>query len=103
MTRPFRSLAFITLAAVASPWPALGQMSVTELNTANAVRNEMMANDAGTAAPAAPAGGPPPSSPATQARPESAMKYTLSYALVGMLIGLGMYIVCRPSNRYAGD
>jgi len=100
MTRPLRSLAFITLAAVASPWPALGQMSVTELNAANAVRNEMMANDAGTAAPA---GRPPPSSPATQAKPESAMKYTLSYALVGMLIGLGMYIVCRPSKRYAGD
>jgi hypothetical protein len=30
-------------------------------------------------------------------------KYTLSYALVLMLIGLGAYLVCRPSHRHEPD
>jgi len=31
------------------------------------------------------------------------MKYTLSYALIAMLIGLGAYLVCRPSHRHEPD
>ena len=30
-------------------------------------------------------------------------KYVLAYALLTLLIGLGTYIVCRPSRRYEGD
>jgi hypothetical protein len=30
-------------------------------------------------------------------------KYVLSYALMALLIGLGCYIICRPSRRYEGD
>jgi hypothetical protein len=31
------------------------------------------------------------------------MKYVLSYALTGMLMALGMYVVCRPANRHEAD
>jgi hypothetical protein len=27
-------------------------------------------------------------------------KYTLSYALLGLLITLGVYLVCRPARRF---
>jgi hypothetical protein len=30
-------------------------------------------------------------------------KYTLSYALLFMLIALGAYLVCRPSHRHEPD
>jgi hypothetical protein len=30
-------------------------------------------------------------------------KYILSYALLGLFIGLGCYILCRPSRRFEGD
>jgi hypothetical protein len=30
-------------------------------------------------------------------------KYILAYALMGLLIGLGAYILCRPSRRFEGD
>jgi hypothetical protein len=30
-------------------------------------------------------------------------KYTLSYALLVMLVGLGAYLVCRPARRFEGD
>ena len=30
-------------------------------------------------------------------------KYILSYALMALFIGLGTYILCRPSRRFEGD
>jgi hypothetical protein len=30
-------------------------------------------------------------------------KYVLSYALLALFIGLGTYILCRPSRRFEGD
>jgi len=30
-------------------------------------------------------------------------KYILAYALMGLFIGLGTYIACRPSRRFDGD
>jgi hypothetical protein len=30
-------------------------------------------------------------------------KYTLSYALILLLIGLGAYLACRPSHRHEPD
>jgi len=31
------------------------------------------------------------------------MKYTLSYALMLMLVGLGLFLVCRPAHRHDAD
>lgn len=83
------------------PAVALAQTSIAELGAANAARNQMMADNAGTGAAAAPqqaAANPPTATPAVSF---GGMKYTLSYALSGMLIGLGIYLVCRPANRHA--
>jgi len=30
-------------------------------------------------------------------------KYVLAYALLALFIGLGTFLVCRPSRRYEGD
>jgi len=30
-------------------------------------------------------------------------KYVLAYALMALFIGLGAFLVCRPSRRYEGD
>jgi len=30
-------------------------------------------------------------------------KYVLAYALMALFIGLGTFLVCRPSRRYEGD
>jgi len=30
-------------------------------------------------------------------------KYVLAYALLALFIGLGTFLVCRPSRRYQGD
>lgn len=102
MTRRLRLSLPLLAALVASPPLAVGQVSITELGATNAARNEMLANGGEAAANAAPApAAPAPIAAPTQ--PVSAMKYTLAYALAGMLVGLGMYIMCRPSNRHATD
>lgn len=86
-------------------WPALamGQVTLTELGAANAARNQMMANGGNAAGAAAAGAAPQPAAAARSAAPSvgfGGMKYVLSYALVGMLLGLGMYLVCRPANRH---
>jgi len=102
MTRRLR-LSLPVLAALAvSPGLAVGQTSLTELGATNAARNELISNGGQAAANAAPAAAAP-APVAAPTQPVSAMKYTLSYALAGMLVGLGMYIVCRPSQRHATD
>jgi hypothetical protein len=103
MTRPLLARLVVIVALAAMPAIAFGQVTITELGAANAARNEMMANSAGTGAAAAPA---PQASPARTAAPSigyGGMKYALSYALSGMLIGLGVYLVCRPANRHPVD
>lgn len=30
-------------------------------------------------------------------------KYIFAYAMLGLLIGLSTFIVCRPSRRFEGD
>jgi len=94
---------FLWIALLAAPAAVVAQ-TITELNATNAARNEMVnrtANDA-------PAPAPAPAAPAPAARPAppppaQGMKYTLSYALIAMLIGLGAYLVCRPSHRHEPD
>jgi uncharacterized membrane protein len=97
-----RRLCLVAAALLLSPTLAVGQTSLTELGAANAVRNEVISNGGQAAAGAAPAAAAP-AAVATPAQPGSAMKYTLSYALAGMFVGLGMYIICRPSQRHEGD
>ncbi len=95
------SAGFLWIALLVAPPVAVAQ-TLTELNATNAARNEMVnrtANDAPTPAPAQPAPAAA-AQPAAAAPPAYGMKYTLSYALIAMLIGLGAYLVCRPSHRH---
>lgn len=93
-------VALVSVPAVA-PAVALGQTSLTELGAANAARNDAMSNSAGTATAAAPPASRPARTRAPAPTATNGMKYTLSYALTGLLLGLGLYLVCRPSNRHA--
>ena len=102
MIRRLRSNCFVLAALVAWPTMALGQVSLTELGAANAARNQMMANGANAAAGAAPQAAAAPKS-ATPSVGFGGMKYVLSYALTGMLMALGTYLVCRPANRHEAD
>jgi hypothetical protein len=92
------SAGFLWIALLVAPPVAVAQ-TLTELNATNAARNEMVnrtANDAPAPAQPAPAAAAQPATPP----PAYGMKYTLSYALIAMLIGLGAYLVCRPSHRH---
>jgi hypothetical protein len=102
MFRPFPARVLWIVLLLAMP-PAAGQ-TLTELNATNAARNEMV-NRAANDAPASPPVAQPGPAAAQPAPPPPAygMKYTLSYALIAMLIGLGAYLVCRPSHRHEPD
>jgi hypothetical protein len=102
MIRRLRNNCVVWVALVACPTMALGQVSLTELGAANAARNQMMANGANAAAGAAPQAAAEPRSAAPSVG-FGGMKYVLSYALTGMLMALGMYLVCRPANRHEAD
>jgi len=102
MIRQLRSNCFVLVALVVWPTMAMGQVSLTELGAANAARNQMMANGANAAAGAAPQAAVAPRSAAPSVG-FGGMKYVLSYALTGMLMALGMYVVCRPANRHEAD
>jgi hypothetical protein len=102
MTRRLRNPYAAILALVLWPAVAMGQVTLTELGAANAARNDLMANG-GKPADAAAAGAAPQAAAPKSVTPSvgfGGMKYVLSYALVGMLLGLGMYLVCRPANRH---
>lgn len=99
MTRRLRTEHAALLALLLWPAVAVGQVSLTELGAANAARNQMMANGAEATVAAAPQV-QAAAQPAAPSVGYGGMKYVLSYALVGMLLGLGMYLVCRPANRH---
>ena len=101
MTRRLRTLLLLIAMLAGVSATALGQLSITEVNAANAVRNDMMSNSAGNAAAAAPPASRLGVVAAAGPTVSYGMKYTLSYALTGLLLALGMYLVCRPSNRNA--
>ena len=100
MTRRLRTVLLLIVMLASAPPMAPGQ-TLTELGAANAVRNDMMSNSAGNAAAAAPPASRQGAGAATVQTVNYGMKYTLSYALTGLLLALGMYLVCRPSNRNA--
>lgn len=86
--------------------PALGQVSVTELNAANAARNEMIGNAANpnTANPNPP--GVVPSVPGEAASTTATtsgggLQRNAAYALIILLTALGTFVICRPSPRRA--
>lgn len=102
MTRRFPSGLVVLAMLVATPMLATGQ-TLTELGAANAARNQMMGDSAQAAAGAQPAGAQPApagAAAATKSVGWGGMKYTLSYALMLTLIGLGVFLVCRPSHRH---
>ncbi len=103
MTRRLRTLLLLIAMLAGVPATVLGQVSITELGAANAVRNDMMSNSAGNAAAAAPPASRQGADATAGQTVSYGMKYTLSYALAGLLLALGMYLVCRPSNRNAVD
>jgi len=100
MTRRLQTLLLLIAMLGGAPTMASGQ-TLTELGAANAARNDMMSNSAGKAAAAAPPASRQGAGAATVQTVNYGMKYTLSYALTGLLLALGMYLVCRPSNRNA--
>ncbi|GEM_PF-2112265 len=102
-TRPRCHTLLATVILAAVPSLSMGQVTLTELGAANAARNQMMANSAGTASGAAPAAATPAVRSSQTGQVVSSMKYTLSYALFGALVGLGLYLVCRPAHRHACD
>ena len=102
MIRRLRNSCVVLVALALLPAVAFGQ-TLTELGAANAARNDLMANGAKPAGAVAEGAAPQPAAAARSATPSvgfGGMKYVLSYALVGMLLGLGMYLVCRPANRH---
>ena len=101
MTRRLQTLLLLIAMLAGVPATVLGQVSITELGAANAVRNDMMSNSAGNAAAAAPPASRQGADVTAGQTVSYGMKYTLSYALAGLLLALGMYLVCRPSNRNA--
>ena len=100
MTRRLRTV-LLLIAMLASAPPVAPGQTLTELGAANAVRNDMMSNSAGNAAAAAPPASRQGADVTAGQTVSYGMKYTLSYALTGLLLALGMYLVCRPSNRNA--
>lgn len=105
MTRRLCHRIVVLAAFVLSPTLAAGQVSLTELGAANAARNQMMGDSAQAAAAAQP-GAAAPAAGSTTAAPSigfGGMKYTLSYALMLMLVGLGLFLVCRPAHRHDAE
>ena len=103
MVRRLRNSCVVLVALVAWPTMAMGQVTLTELGAANAARNDLMANGGKPAAAAAAGAAPQAAAAARSAAPSvgfGGMQYVLSYALLGMLLGLGMYLVCRPANQH---
>jgi len=94
----------VILLVVTSAGMAFGQ-TLTELGAANAARNQMMGDSAQAAAAAQPGAAAPAAGSATAAPSIGfgGMKYTLSYALMLMLVGLGLFLVCRPAHRHDAD
>ena len=103
MTRRFGKELLLVAILLGPSTAAFGQATLTELGAANAARNDMMSNSASVATAAAPEQSRPAPVAAVAQTASYGMKYTLSYALTGLLLGLGMYLVCRPSHRHEAD
>ena len=106
MIRRLRNNCVVWVALVAWPTMALGQVTISELGAANAVRNDLISNGAKAAGSAAAGAAPQAAAAPKSATPSvgfGGMKYVLSYALTGMLMALGTYLVCRPANRHEAD
>ena len=103
MTPRLQKALLLVAMLVAAPPVAIGQATLTELGAANAARNDMMSNSGGAATAAAPEASRPGSTAFASPPVSYGMKYTLSYALTGLLLGLGLYLVCRPSHRHEAD
>lgn len=95
------------LVAVASfSTAAWAQVSLTEVNAANAMSQDMQARNARAVTGAADsAGDEAAATPSTGSESVGlgGVKYIPAYAIVLMLVGLSTFVACRPSRRHSAD
>jgi hypothetical protein len=91
----------IGLLAASAAW---GQVSLTEINAASAISQDMQGRNAAASTGAGDASAEPTgSAPAAESVGIGGVKYIPAYAIVLMLIGLSTFVVCRPSRRHSAD
>lgn len=93
------------LVAIASfSTTAWAQVSLTEVNAANAMSQDMQARNARAVTGAANGEAEPTSGPAAgESVGLGGVKYIPAYAIVLMLVGLSTFVACRPSRRHSAD
>lgn len=87
----------VAVIATAAPVVARAQVSLTEVNAATAISQDMQGRNAGAATGA---GQPAATADAAESIGMGGVKYIPAYAIVFMLVGLSTLIVCRPSRRH---
>ena len=105
MRRLVCPLLMVVAAAAVSP-TVHGQVSLTEINAANTISQDMQARNARAvtgAADGAGEGAAATSSSGSESVGLGGVKYIPAYAIVLMLVGLSTFVVCRPSRRHAAD
>jgi hypothetical protein len=85
--------------------PGSAQVSLTEINAANTISQDMEARNARAVTGAADGAVDGSESPAaaTESVGMGGTKYIPAYAIVLMLVGLSTFVACRPSRRHAAD
>ncbi len=91
------------VAAIAAVSPAArAQVSLTEVNAATAMSQDMQGRSASAVTGAAE--GAAESAPASaESVGLGGAKYIPAYAIVLMLVGLSTFVACRPSRRHSAD
>ena len=86
------------------PGVAVAQVSLTEINAAGAISQDMQGRNARAVTGAGEVAGEEAATPqATESVGLGGVKYIPAYAIVLMLVGLSTFVVCRPSRRHAAD
>lgn len=85
--------------------PSSAQVSLTEINAANTISQDMQARNARAVTGAADdaVDGSESSAAATESVGMGGTKYIPAYAIVLMLVGLSTFVACRPSRRHSAD
>lgn len=103
MRRLVRLMSVLVVIASCST-TAWAQVSLTEVNAANAISQDMQARNARAVTAAADGEAETASgSEAGESVGLGGVKYIPAYAIVLMLVGLSTFVACRPSRRHAAD
>lgn len=94
-------LLMLVVAAAVSP-VVRGQVSLTEINAANTISQDMQGRNARAVAGAAD-GAAEPAAASAESVGLGGVKYIPAYAIVLMLVGLSTFVACRPSRRHSAD